>query len=147
MSAPASFPRGRPSRRPEPERIGEARSASPDPGGRRRIAGWLQHAADKTGPALPEPDRRDHEDYGTAVTATGCEVLRHRRSQRANDSGDPDHSAHQARPDPASLAPCSPPSRPLRADSGGGLRPALTAPAPGAPKSHGRDEEVVSRSN
>jgi len=33
---------------------------------------------------------------------------------------------------PASLAPCSPPSRPLRAASGGGLRPALTAPARGA---------------
>ena len=35
--------------------------------------------------------------------------------------------------DPQSLAPCSPPSRPLRAASGGGLRPALTAAALGAP--------------
>ena len=123
---------GRLSRRAQ--RIGEARSASPDPGGRRRMAGWLQHAADKTGPALPEPDRRDHEDYGTAVTATGCEVLRHRRrSQRANDSRTRINPAHQARPDQASLAPGSPPSRPLRAASGGGLRPALTAPAHGAP--------------
>src|SRR5262249_46334861 len=31
-----------------------------------------------------------------------------------------------------SLAPCSPPSRPLRAASGGGLRPVLTAAARGA---------------
>jgi transposase len=38
------------------------------------------------------------------------------------------------RPDPQSLAPCSAPSRPLRAASGGGLRPALIAPAPGAPR-------------
>ena len=38
------------------------------------------------------------------------------------------------RPDPDrfSLAPCSPPSRPLRAASGGGLRPVLTAAARGA---------------
>src|ERR1700727_2008862 len=50
-------------------------------------------------------------------------------------------------PSPASLAPGSPPSRPLRAAFGGGLRPALTAPAPGAPQSHGRDEVVVSQSN
>ena len=37
-----------------------------------------------------------------------------------------------APPDHHSLAPCSPPSRPLRAASGGGLRPALTAAARGA---------------
>src|SRR5215470_778783 len=35
-------------------------------------------------------------------------------------------------PDLFSLAPCSPPSRPLRAASGGGLRPVLTAAARGA---------------
>src|SRR5438105_5649080 len=34
-----------------------------------------------------------------------------------------------APPDLARVAPCSAPSRPLRAASGGGLRPALTAPA------------------
>jgi transposase len=33
------------------------------------------------------------------------------------------------RPGPISVAPCSAPSSPLRAASGGGLRPALTAPA------------------
>lgn len=36
-------------------------------------------------------------------------------------------------PDHKSLAPCSAPSRPLRAAQRGGLRPALTAPARGAP--------------
>ena len=35
-------------------------------------------------------------------------------------------------PDHNSIAPCSVPSRPLRAADRGGLRPALTAPAPGA---------------
>lgn len=35
-------------------------------------------------------------------------------------------------PDPNSFAPCSAPSSPLRAAPGGGLRPGLTAPAPGA---------------
>lgn len=34
------------------------------------------------------------------------------------------------RPDNEMIAPCSAPSRPLRAAKGGGLRPALTAPAP-----------------
>src|SRR5439155_182418 len=34
---------------------------------------------------------------------------------------------HNRGPDPPSLAPCSPPSRPLRAACGGGLRPVLTA--------------------
>lgn len=34
------------------------------------------------------------------------------------------------RPDPGMIAPCSAPSTPLRAASGDGLRPALTAPAP-----------------
>jgi hypothetical protein len=42
-------------------------------------------------------------------------------------------------PDPFSLAPCSPPSRPLRAASGGGLRPVLTAAARDATLSIGRD--------
>ena len=42
-----------------------------------------------------------------------------------------------------SLAPCSPPSRPLRAASGGGLRPVLTAAARGATLSAGRDEETA----
>src|SRR5215469_12745680 len=42
-----------------------------------------------------------------------------------------------------SLAPCSPPSRPLRAASGGGLRPVLTAAARGATLTAGRDEETV----
>lgn len=37
-------------------------------------------------------------------------------------------------PDPKSFAPYSAPSRPLRAASGGGLRPALTAPARVAPR-------------
>lgn len=37
------------------------------------------------------------------------------------------------RPDHKSIAPCSAPSRPLRAADRGGLRPALTAPALGAP--------------
>ena len=38
----------------------------------------------------------------------------------------------QPEPRPFSLAPCSPPSRPLRAASGGGLRPVLTAAVRGA---------------
>ena len=42
-----------------------------------------------------------------------------------------------------SLAPCSPPSRPLRAASGGGLRPVLTAAARGATANPGRDEETA----
>ena len=42
-----------------------------------------------------------------------------------------------------SLAPGSPPSRPLRAASGGGLRPALTAARPGATGNH-RDETTIS---
>ena len=46
-------------------------------------------------------------------------------------------------PTRSSLAPCSPPSRPLRAACGGGLRPVLTAAARGATLSLGRDEETV----
>lgn len=42
-----------------------------------------------------------------------------------------------------SLAPCSPPSRPLRAASGGGPRPVLTAAARGAIPNPGRDEETA----
>jgi hypothetical protein len=42
-----------------------------------------------------------------------------------------------------SLAPCSPPSRPLRAAYGGGLRPVLTAAARGATLIAGRDEETA----
>ena len=45
------------------------------------------------------------------------------------------------RPSPA---PCSPPSRPRRAASGGGLRPVLTAAARGATLTSGRDEETAS---
>src|SRR5438552_17303618 len=52
-----------------------------------------------------------------------------------------------APPDHHSLAPCSPPSRPLRAASGGGLRPALTAAARGAIRNRGQDGETVPRSN
>jgi hypothetical protein len=52
-----------------------------------------------------------------------------------------------APPDQNSLAPCSPPSRPLRAASGGGLRPALTAAARGAIRNRGRDGETVPQSN
>ena len=40
------------------------------------------------------------------------------------------------------IAPCSRPSTPLRAAFGGGLRPALTAPARGALRKSGRDEET-----
>jgi len=46
-------------------------------------------------------------------------------------------------PDPNSIAPGSPPSRPLRAACGGGLRPAVTAAALGATGNHGRDGETV----
>ena len=46
-------------------------------------------------------------------------------------------------PTRSSLAPCSPPSRPLRAAFGGGLRPVLTAAVRGATLSAGRDEETV----
>ena len=42
-----------------------------------------------------------------------------------------------------SLAPCLPPSRTLRAASGGGLRPSLTAAAPDARGNPGRDEETA----
>src|SRR5262249_60728534 len=48
------------------------------------------------------------------------------------------------RPCDTSRAPCSRSSRPLRAASGGGLRPALTSAARGAPSSRGRDEETAS---
>jgi hypothetical protein len=46
-------------------------------------------------------------------------------------------------PTTASLAPCSPPSRPLRGASGGGLRPVLTAAARAAVRSSGRDGETA----
>src|ERR1700690_3439434 len=52
-----------------------------------------------------------------------------------------------APPDPNSIAPCSPPSRPLRAASGGGLRPALTAAARGGAWDRGRGGETGPRSN
>src|SRR5215831_18871048 len=42
-----------------------------------------------------------------------------------------------------SLAPCSPLSRPLRAASGGGLRPVLTAAVRGVTLDLGRDEETA----
>ncbi len=42
----------------------------------------------------------------------------------------------------STIAPCSRPSTPLRAAFGGGLRPALTAPARGALRKSGRDEET-----
>ena len=44
-----------------------------------------------------------------------------------------------------SLAPCSPPSRPLRAACGGGLRPVLTAAVRGVTLNLGRDEETTPR--
>ena len=43
-----------------------------------------------------------------------------------------------------SLTPCSPPSRPLRAASGGGLRLVLTSAARGLTLNSGRDEETAS---
>jgi hypothetical protein len=43
----------------------------------------------------------------------------------------------------ASMAPCSPPSRTLRAASGGGLRPSLTVAPRGAWGNTGRDEETA----
>jgi hypothetical protein len=55
------------------------------------------------------------------------------------------------RPDPDrwfSLAPCSPPSRPLRAASGGGLRPVLTAVARGVlPEGRSGQRDGSVRSN
>jgi transposase len=50
-------------------------------------------------------------------------------------------------PTAASLTPCSPPSRPLRAASGGGLRPALTALAASAlrERRHRQNEALVLR--
>ena len=45
----------------------------------------------------------------------------------------------------SSLAPCSPPSRPLRAAGGGGLRPVLTAAVRGVTLNLGRDEETTPR--
>src|SRR5712675_2400170 len=48
------------------------------------------------------------------------------------------------RPCDPSLAPCSRSSRPLRAASGGGLRPALTSAVRAAPSNRGRDEETAS---
>jgi len=42
-----------------------------------------------------------------------------------------------------SLAPCSPPSRPLRAASGGGLWPVLTVAVRGVTLNLGRDEETA----
>ena len=45
-----------------------------------------------------------------------------------------------------SLAPGSPRSRPLRAASGGGLRPALTAAAPGAAINHRNERTITSTS-
>src|ERR1700721_2764408 len=55
------------------------------------------------------------------------------------------HCVRALIPTRASLAPCSPPSRSLRAASGGGLRPTLTAAARGARQSAGRDEETATR--
>src|ERR1700738_3157800 len=52
-----------------------------------------------------------------------------------------------APPDPNSVAPCAPPSGPLRPASGGGLRPALTAAARDAIRNRGRDGETVPQSN
>ena len=49
----------------------------------------------------------------------------------------------QPGPGDQTLAPCSHSSRPLRAASGGGLRPALTSAARRAPMSCGRDEETA----
>jgi hypothetical protein len=47
------------------------------------------------------------------------------------------------RPVLAIIAPCSGPSRPLRAAFGGGLRPVVTAPVRGAFRNHGRDGETA----
>ena len=56
----------------------------------------------------------------------------------------PGQNEARRRPRPAArVAPCSTPSRPLRAAFGGGLRPALTAPARGARQPPGRDEGMV----
>jgi putative transposase len=53
------------------------------------------------------------------------------------------HSALGGRtPASSSLPPCSRASRPLRAASGGGLRPVLTRAAPGSPEIAGRDGET-----
>ena len=56
------------------------------------------------------------------------------------------HDPVSSRPRP-SLAPCSPPSRPLRAACGGGLRPVLTAAVRGGTLNLGRDEETTPGSN
>jgi hypothetical protein len=56
-------------------------------------------------------------------------------------------SGRGRRPRPTSLAPGSPPSRPLRAASGGGLRPVLTAAARGAASATRSGRRNGARSN
>src|SRR6266481_7378234 len=88
------------------------------------------------------------KDLGTGLRArTGYKVMRcfpHSVAATAQSrSTSYRRSVRALVPTRASLAPCSPPSRSLRAASGGGLRPTLTAAARGVRQSAGRDEETA----
>jgi hypothetical protein len=65
------------------------------------------------------------------------------RSARSSHPPPGRNKAPPSSPPAARVAPCSTPSRPLRAAFGGGLRPALTASARGARQAPGRDEGMV----
>src|SRR5919205_3821973 len=66
--------------------------------------------------------------YGGAVAPEGQGV----GSQVGGDETDTSAGRRPVRPASSRVAPCSRPSRPLRAACGGGLRPVLTAAARGA---------------
>src|SRR5712691_9094056 len=84
-----------------------------------------------------EPDRIQGDAVLPHISYMAQSRITFRRSCRAQPSR------------PSSLAPCSAPSRPLRAASGGGLRPALTASARGAPNKRwsGRRNPSVEQRN
>src|ERR1700730_1971715 len=89
------------------------------------------------GTGLSRPDRIQGD---AVLSAFGC----HGPVPALPSDG---HCVRALVPTRASLAPCSPPSRSLRAASGGGLRPTLTAAARGARQSAGRDKETATPSN
>ena len=92
--------------------------------------------------ALPSPV---HERSGSGLPhPTGYKLMRclphNNVTAKSRISRQAAHRAHRNVPI-RKLAPASPPSRPLRAASGGGLRPALTVAASGAATIH-RDEST-----
>ena len=70
-------------------------------------------------------------------------LSQHGSPDRTQKAGAAARGMMQRVPTCPSVAPCAPPSRPLRAASGGGVRPVLTAAARGATLNAGRDEETA----